>query len=410
MGAVDERIAAVLDELVPPRPNPDGWTAIMAVATRRRERQRNWWLARGVPVAVAGAAVLTLVLAWPFGGGPSGSVLERAAAAIGDGPVLHVVIQDGWGGTLINLKSGARTALHGEEEIWYDPSRGIHDVSRFDGVVQGDAVYPPGRVAYLDKTLTILATGYREALRNGTARLLGPDTVDGQPVYWIRVDTQMLPDSADNKLHAWVHDVAVSQKTFEPVATRDTRDGQTGPDGNSIILKVETLPVGAGNFARETPDHSGEAMKEEQAGTITPVEASAALGRPALWAGKSIGDLDLARIEKTSVSEGYDKTTGTWAQTHTTVTLFYGTLNSDESPPGIGVPAPSAPYVEIAESPTLFFGFQRGVSNYTPPEGSLLVVGGRIGIMQADNVHLALEASTEELMVAAARALQPIGP
>jgi hypothetical protein len=100
MGAVDERIAAVLDELVPPRPNPDGWTAIMAVATRRRERQRNWWLARGVPVAVAGAAVLTLVLAWPFGGGPSGSVLERAAAAIGDGPVLHVVIQDGWGGTL----------------------------------------------------------------------------------------------------------------------------------------------------------------------------------------------------------------------------------------------------------------------------------------------------------------------
>src|SRR5207253_6827430 len=104
----------------------------------------------------------------------------------GDGPVLHVGIRSGWGGTLVDLATGAGTQLHGEEEIWYDPARGVHDVSRFEGVVQGDAVYPPGRVPYLDRTLAVLANGYRQALRDGTARVLGPDVVDGRPVYWIR--------------------------------------------------------------------------------------------------------------------------------------------------------------------------------------------------------------------------------
>ena len=409
MGALDPHVAATLDELVPPRPDPEGWDAIIAAATTST-RSRRRWLARAVPVAVAATAAVVLALAWPFGGGPSGTILQRAAAAIGDGPVLHVVIQDGWGGTLIDLGSGARTQMHGEEEIWYGPSRGIHDVSLFGGVVQGDAVYPPGRVAYLDKTLAVLATGYRNALRDGSARLLGPDVVNGEPVYWIRVETQMLPDASDNKLHEWAHDVAVSQRTFEPVATRETRDGQPGPDGNSIILKIETLPAGAGDFTPATPEPSGQAMKMEQTGSLTPPEASALLGRPALWAGQSVAGLDLARISKTEVSEGYDPKSKTWAKSHSSVTLFYGQLDEKARASGVFFPygRVQTPFVQVSESPTLFFGFQRGVSDYSPPKGSVLIIGGHIGVMQAQGLHIALEASSEDLLLAAARALEPV--
>jgi hypothetical protein len=406
MGALDPRVAAILDELVPRRQQPDRWQTIVASATAAGLGKRRWFLRAGPVVAVA-AAIAVFVLAWPFGGGgPSGTILQRAAAALGDGPVVHAVIQDGWGGTLVDLQSGAQSQIHGKEEIWYDPSRGIHDVSLFDGVVQWDAIYPPGRVSYLDKTFADIATGYRQALKNRSARVLGPDIVNGTPVYWIRVDTQMLPDVADGKLHEWAHDVAVSQSTYQPVATRDTRDGKTGPDGNSTILQIETLPAGQGNFTLETPDTNGVAMKSERGASLTPAETTAALGQPGLWAGTSVAGLDLGSIRKNEQSVGYDPQTKTWAKTYTTVTLFYGQLDGSNRLPWVGAPNLTTPFVQISESPTLFLGFQRGASNYSPPEGSVLIVGGRIGIMKQDGLHLALEASSEDLLLALARDLQ----
>ncbi len=263
MGDLTPLVERALDELAPPRPEPDRWDEIERAALHPRWRfsRRSIVSIALTPVAVA-ALIAVAVLAWPFSGGSHGTLLERAAAAIGDGPVVHAVIQSGWGGTEIDLATGAKVAVHGEEELWYDPQRGVHDITLFAGVVQGDSLYPPGRVAYLDKTLAFLAIDYRQALKNGTAKVLGEDAVDGQPVYWIRVDTQMLPDVADGKLHEWAHDVAVSATTLKPVATRETRDGQLSPDGISKILSVETLGSGQGDFtASPAVNGSGDAMR-----------------------------------------------------------------------------------------------------------------------------------------------------
>jgi hypothetical protein len=38
----------------------------------------------------------------------------------------------------------------------------------------------------------------------------------------------------------------------------------------------------------------------------------------------------------------------------------------------------------------------------------VLIFGGHIGVMQADGVHVALEASSEEALLATARALAPV--
>ena len=397
MGGLDPRVAATLETLSPPRPAPDRWNAVVASAMRTSRV-----LLRTAAVAAVAAAALAVALAWPFGGGPRGTVLERALAAVGDGPVLHVVLRDEWGGTLVDLRTGERRRIHGERELWYDPKRGIHEVSSFAGVPQGDALYPPGRVRFLDKTLHGLATGYRRALEDGTARVLGTDVVDGRPVYWIRVDAELLPDVADGRDHEWAHDVAVSRETFEPVATRETRDGVPGPDTGATILRVESLPEGAGDFtAAPEPNWSGVSLGLGAIGSLTPAQASEVLGRRALWPGRSVDGVQLAGIAKTEGRQGYDRKTRRWAKTHVGVTFSYGAVE---------VPGRSTPgrYVQLSETTELYPGFQRGVLNYSPPEGSVLVFGGHIGVMQRDGLYLALEASDVELLLAAARALEPV--
>lgn len=404
MQTLDPILRATLDEISPPRPPAARWNEI-AEAARDRSGPPVWRLrtrpAIAAPLALA-AAIAVLVLAWPFGTARHGTLLERAAAAIGDGPVLHVVVQSGWGGTQVDLATGERKTIHGTEEYWFDPQRGVRAVSRFAGVVQSEATYSPSRVAYLDKTLAFLATDYRTALSSGTARMLGEATVDGQAAYWIRVDTQFLPEP-DGKVNEWAHDVAVSKETLKPVATRETLNGDLNPDGISTIESIESLPAGGGDFSAPASPTEGERIRFERSGALTAVEAAVILGRSMLWAGPQLDGLELARITKDIRSAGYDRTTGVWSNTHTGITLFYG-ASSDG---GIGIPPPADPYVQISESTTLDDGFQRGVRNYSPPEGSLLLFGPQIGVMQSHGLHLALEGSTESLLLAAARALEP---
>jgi hypothetical protein len=401
MGALDPRVGRALDELALPRPEPEAWDSIVGAAGGQRRTGRRWLL-RALPVGTAAVAALLVALAWPFGGGPSGTILERAAAAVGDGPVLHAVIRSGWGGTLVDLDSGAREEIRAELEVWYDPERGIHEVSRFAGFLQSEALYPPGRVSYLDKTLGGLASGYRDALQDGTAYVLESGVVEGQAVHWIRVDTQMLPDVADNRLHEWAHDVAVSQDTFEPVATRETRDRELSPNGISIVLSVETLPEGEGSFTRISPQPEIVVTRGSFTGTgsLTTSEASAVLGRRALWAGRRIAGLDLARIWKDERGERKDGPSGIW-QTFTGVTFLYGAIDENGNPPG-------ERFLRLSESTTLDSGFRWGVRDFVPPEGSMLVLDGGRASLRQDGVYVVLSASSDDMLLSAARSLEPV--
>jgi hypothetical protein len=46
--------------------------------------------------------------------------------------------------------------------------------------------------------------------------------------------------------------------------------------------------------------------------------------------------------------------------------------------------------------------------NYSPPEGSILVFDAGIAVMQKDGLYVALEASSEGVLLAAARALERV--
>ena len=200
------------------------WDRVLRNARPSRVR----WAAPRLAIvgAVVGFAALLAVAPWR--GAERTGILDRARAAVGGGPVLHVVVQEGWGAHLIDLETSERTWLHGEQEVWYDPARGLHSVSWFGGARQGEQLWRRGEVPRLEaRTFGFLAEGYRRALEAGRARVVEQGVVAGTPVYWIRVDAQVLREGE------WVQDVAVSRETYEPVATRGTRDG--GPwSGNAL--------------------------------------------------------------------------------------------------------------------------------------------------------------------------------
>src|SRR5687767_12240358 len=130
-----------LIERMEPAPGARGdWDAVVRDAGVRRRRALLRPLAG---LAVAAAALFALALFQPWEG-ESPTVLERALAAVDDGPVLHVVLRGEWGGTLVSLSTPDRQPVHGENEVWYDSERGlVHMISRLGGVIQHEEVYEP---------------------------------------------------------------------------------------------------------------------------------------------------------------------------------------------------------------------------------------------------------------------------
>jgi hypothetical protein len=192
---------------------------------------------------------------------------------------------------------------------------------------------------------------------------------------------------------------------------RELRDGRPVPDGNSIVLEAESGSSGEGNFRRVPHDSNRLPLKIGWTGFLTASEASGVLGRPALWAGQSVAGLDLARIWKDVRGEGHDRKSGGWVKTYTGVTFFYGTLDANgdrASSRNANSAAKPLPFVQVSESRTLDSLFQRVVMNYSPPEGSILVFDGGVAVMKKDGLFIALDASSEGVLLAAARALERV--
>jgi hypothetical protein len=220
--------------------------------------------------------------------------------------------------------------------------------------------------------------------------------VDGTPVYWIKLNVQMLP-GLNGKLHEFAYQVAVSRGTYEPIATRVTEDDVTSPNGITRILRLEMTAAGSGNFERLTPSLDGVVMRLGRVGELTTAQASDILGRPALWLGREFQGIALTRIAKLEASRGYSPATGRWGHTKTGATFIYG-AESGASP---------KPYVHLWEATTIVPEFFRG--RFVPPEGSLLLVTKGMGTMRKDGLYVSIEGSSDDFVLAAARALRPAG-
>ena len=268
-------------------------------------------LSPAAAIAAIGAAALVAFLLWP-GGGSRNPILDRALAAIGDGPVLHLVTRIPTGQQLVNLRTG-RTVIPTEEiESWSNRSATrFHMIIRADGRVVGEALYPEDRSAGatfgpVDPAYAALWTGYRDALASGKAKIERDGMLFGHDVYWVS-----FPPKQDSL-------VAIDRKSYEPVAFRSVL-----ADGRNVdyrVLLARTEPFSAKAFKRKTPAPNPLTCCSLSAGSGTGTVSPSApfkLRAPWLTAGPSIAGLKLSSAGPLQETSGGRTTTG--------VELVYGT-------------------------------------------------------------------------------------
>jgi hypothetical protein len=255
-------------------------------ATQRPAPRRLRGIAPGVAAAAALAAAVALaVLLWPTGGGGDG-VLGRALAAIGDGRVLHLVLESRGGEELVDLRTGRRTPVVARVESWRDGDSGREHVVIRIGDTITDALVPDDLQEHglssgpTDPALDALWKGYRRALADGAAFLDGRGVVDGHPVYWLH-----FPSFGDRLRGT---KVAIDRKTYKPVLVR--RDTGDGAQADSRVLTAETIPYDGADFERVGVKFYGSVVA---GGSTPPSDPDAALKAPWLTVGKRAAGLEL---------------------------------------------------------------------------------------------------------------------
>ncbi len=428
----EPELAAVADALAQGNAN--------AAASEGRRRLLRPTRLAALAAALAAAMAVALIAPWEHGGG---SLSERALAAVGSQPVLHVIADSPIGGQLIDLKTGETQPEVMQQEIWYDADRGLkRTVTKVGRATTGITLetpqggFTPAGIVYdcawiaahpgeatkagvscnpsgdngstprdvprpkptLEPGLTGFVDGYQQALASGQARDGGPGEIAGQPVDWL-----VFPASTGSTR------VALDQKTHKPILL------ESNPGQRLRIQTIETIAYDATDFARPKPDDipagpSRGRTTREQPLPLTTAAIDAALPG-AIWAGSTVGGLPLVSADKESLKATYHRDSRP-AQTGAGIELVYGTLKA-----GNRIDR-SQPYVEISTAPNAvlafanMWGFVRGD---TPPEGHLYLAtqptaGWQIGFTIKNGAYVTVQASSRDLLLQAARSLQPLTP
>jgi len=226
----------VLEEL---RDDPELLALADAVVETQRLRRMKP-VGAVTAVALLAAALFVLVLAAPWDrGGESGSVLDRALAAINTGgPVTHLTIK---------LQQGAGHDFSPvTNEAFYDKQRGlVRVVSRNAGETLADYTTRASEDEFT--TLPGVLDGaeyYREALAAGDATIVGQGIWRGRPVHWLRLE---------GRGGLGVLQIGIDQDTYRPVVFR-LLNARGAPSGFQVaVLGFDYVSSAEAEFQPDAP-------------------------------------------------------------------------------------------------------------------------------------------------------------
>jgi hypothetical protein len=410
-----DRLGVALDELVERFDDePADWDEVLrragevaAAPSGPRHRQ----LAAVALATVAAAAAL--LVADPFADRRDG-VLSRALAAVGDGPVIHVVTRTRPAGELVDLSSGRRRAVRFEQELWFDPERGARSISRFAGRVLFEQGVPPDRPVQLHslaRAAAVFTRDYRDALRSGRARVLRRDEVAGEPVVWIRIRLRAPRPAAIPCPSGLCQDIAVSQSTYEPVLVRY----RPGRRFQERVMTLESLPAGSGPIPGPITSRAIESFTPLDRRAVDRREAHRLVGGQLAWPGGRIAGLHLASIEAGGERPFRSDRPGDvhrGPRNHV-ITLLFGDRDAirEQRPPRRW-----ERIVVVNEARRVSWSLFRTpkpprtsfapTGDYVPPDGqALLSAGGRHALMRLRGLVVSVMGSSAELTGAAIRRL-----
>ncbi|MDX6514070.1 MAG: hypothetical protein QOE36_3574 [Gaiellaceae bacterium] len=385
-----------------------------ALSVTQRPRRRI--PRRVVATALVAAAALAVALVAPWQDrGPS--VVDRALAAVGPGPVVHAVVEYSWPRDVImNISTGQERQRVRRTEYWYDAERKeLHTRLITDGMQITEIVetrthawsdigdFPTqGFEPQLDPALAGFVTGYRKALASGEAKIVGDTRVDGRDAKVIRI-----PIVRGNA----VEEVVVDAHSYAPIRFHATYPGQRrSPDWRVVTIEsLQRDPSFFAHPAQSAPRPTGGSATEGR--EISLADAHGVLGRAPLWLGATFGNAKIESVQLGPVTA--ELTDGTKVDGSVVrITYANGARVSQAIDPagayalgmddGGDPPAPPGSMAVTSDAAAAAAGTR-------PPS----VHGG--GHWQAelrlDGVWLTLDASSREQLLAAARALTPMpGP
>lgn len=362
------------------------------LSTGSRPRARRWWLAGAGLGAAVGAVAAAALLFTATGVQPS--LADRALAAVGDKPVLHVVTRLTVRSptTLVELSTGRRINRPRvvRTEIWFDQERALeHTITRETGEPTQDVLFTPqgvtsesgpvwtcARIAAhpveatrakvscnfngengttprhvpeppppVDPALAGFVDGYRQALATGSARKIGEGTLHGRHVFWFEF---RLPDPDTNPRDPrvdWRERVAVDSDTYRPLVIIPVADGAAGSGYD--VLEIDTVARAEADFSKPKllRSQGPTSISFRVTDTIDLARASGVLGTRPLWIGPEIAGLKLVAVQRQEVTTGYARDSGVPARVTPVVTLIYGGVDRKHATRGS---------VEITESTVPF--------------------------------------------------------
>ena len=358
------------------RGRPDLLAVADAIAVTQPRRLRSRIVV--VPVVVAAAAVALLLVAPWQSRGPS--IVDRALAAVGGGPVIHAVVEYSWPqDVVVNLATGAEHERVHRNEYWYDEQRHeLRDRSITEGGTPIDYLVRGGLPARLDPALAGFGTDYRDALDNGRARVIGDTEVAGRPAKVIEFETRG---------SGAVEQVSVDATTFAPLTFETTfTGGRRSPTWR--VVTIESVARDPADFVLPSSAPRPTVGEVSAERTISAAEAERALGAPPLrLAGRTPDAIALSRTTE-SLTDGT-------TVTGVVVRFSYGRVR-----------------LSLAHDTAGSYAVGFGEGEFpTPPEGSIAVTGndsdGWQGERRKDGFAVMIAAPTKDQVVAAARALSP---
>jgi hypothetical protein len=434
--------------LAPTRDDSD-WTDVIAraatadAAPSENHRTVGARLRRPITVALAGAVVIAAIALIPtwLTGDARVSLVDRALAAVSGGPVLHAVLAietekmmiaadgDASHVAVVDLATGRERTVETRIELWYDPDRKLlHEIFSIDGAVLWDVLHSPqkrednrGRVSpadgppMIDPALAAFFRGYRQALADGSATRAGSDVVDGRRVEWLRFPVP----GADNVSR----EVALAANSEDALYLRGVCSQCAAKPLTYRIATLEGVSAEAANFSvPRAPEGSGKGRYANGGRrAIALEEADSLLGRTALWAGQNVRGVDFSLAQyvygsrHTSLPTTKENEVG---RGHGLVFLYGAEVEEN----GSWHVSPGKPHLSITETADYRYGpgnFDRDAGRPltlaggpVPPAGEVALssMGGAgwVGQLQKNGLYVEIHASSRELVLAAARALEPV--
>lgn len=397
-------------------------------------RRRGPILAAGLGAAALASALALLPMQL---GERELGVVDQALAAVSTGPVLHAVLEVPVSDvthapgpvsfTTVDLASGEERQVTATIELWYDPNRQlVRLLQRGGGAVTWELLETPAGVQdgrggresapppTVDAALAAFFKGYKQALADGTAVVVGSETIDGRRAQWLRFP----PRNASGL----PREIAVDTATYEPLLLRAVCPECSNAPPTYRVLALEGVSESRADFTPPTPRSRDVTTYAGSRSVVSAAEARTLLGGDALWSGSAVGGKRLASIHLLQLSSHSDTPPSHANVIDRGVALqfVYGERSSLGA--SAGTAGETVTISESADYEFVFSGFNFNnreagqpltlAGGAIPPEGEVALSSTRAGHwtaqLRANGLYVEIGGPSRALVLDAARALKRI--